>query len=180
MAAPQTKTRRLDTSAGAAGARGAAAATAQGAELEARIIIIDEEEADVSHKEEGKAGEAGEMYTEEDEEGEGWREQHTQAPSFSLDGRLETGPDAVAGAAAAAQGAALQARIKVSKAKAEVAGLHAKVAEIHAKAAEVDTALAEAQLAVHVAEQEAGRLSARRCELRDMARASSKHARTCN
>jgi len=146
LASPHTKLIRLDTSAGVVGARAAGEAAALRAELEARIINEEDEGEEVEDSyEEAEETQAGE------EEGEGRREQHAQAPDASLDGRLEVG----AGAAAAAQGAALQARIKVSKAKAEVADLNAKVAELHAKAAEVDTALAEAQLAVHAAEQEA-------------------------
>jgi hypothetical protein len=128
-APPQTKKVRLDTSAGAAGASATATAAAHGAALQ----------------------DAEETNTEEDEGGEGRREQHAPVPGGSLDSRLvEAGesPGAKAAAAAAAHGAALQARVKLTKAKAEVA-------EFHAKVAQMNTGLAEAQLAEHVAEQEA-------------------------
>jgi hypothetical protein len=113
---------RLHTSAvGAASARVAAAAAAQGAELEARSMD-GEDAADVTYVEVVEE-EAGGVYMEEDEgeeegEREGRREQHAQAPGAILDGRLAVGAAAGASAAAAvaaAQRAALLARIKVRR-----------------------------------------------------------------
>jgi len=91
LASPQTKQMRLDTSAGVAGATAAAAAAAHRAELEAGIINEEdegeEEEEDDSY-EEAEETQAGE------EEGEGRRELHAQAPDASLDRHLEVGSGA--------------------------------------------------------------------------------------